>query len=47
MKNRAAWILAFDGMSLVGGTNAQTQGQAIEWKDWGGNSARMHYSPLN
>jgi glucose dehydrogenase len=47
MKNRAAWILAFAGMSLVGGTNAQTQGQAIEWKDWGGNSARMHYSPLN
>ncbi len=45
MKNRAAWILAFAGMGLVGGAAAQPQ--ATEWKDWGGDSARMNYSPLD
>jgi quinoprotein glucose dehydrogenase len=44
MKNRAAWILALTGLGLVGTANAQP---ATEWKDWGGDSARMHYSPLN
>ncbi|HEY8255225.1 MAG TPA: PQQ-binding-like beta-propeller repeat protein, partial [Rhizomicrobium sp.] len=42
MKNRAICILAFAGAGLMGGAHAQP----TEWKDWGGTSARMNYSPL-
>ena len=45
MKNHAAWILALAGMALAGGAGAQPG--AGEWKDWGGTSARMSYSPLS
>ena len=42
MKKHTAWVLALAGIGLVGGANAQP----TEWKDWGGDAARMHYSPL-
>lgn len=42
MKKRNAWVLALAGIGLVGGASAQP----TEWKDWGGDTARMHYSPL-
>jgi glucose dehydrogenase len=43
MKKHTAWVLALAGIGLMGGANAQP----TEWKDWGGDSARMNYSPLN
>ena len=35
------------GLILTIGLAAAAQAQTSEWKDWGGSSARMNYSPLN
>src|SRR5260221_6886169 len=45
MKNRKLGILAL--IAIAGGAQAQPQGPPTEWKDWGGSSARMNYSPLS
>src|SRR3954463_5171253 len=47
MKNhmaRKSLILALASFSLAGAVAAQSVSPATEWKDWGGNAARMHYS---
>jgi glucose dehydrogenase len=49
MKNRAALMLALGlgSFALAGAVGAQSVLPATEWKDWGGNAARMHYSILS
>src|SRR4051812_8098171 len=41
---RKLWTALLAGVGLMGIAGAQ--GQPTEWKDWGGDAARMHYSPL-
>ena len=41
-KSRTA-VLALAGFALM----SPVQGQPTEWKDWGGDAARTHYSPLD
>jgi glucose dehydrogenase len=41
-KSRTA-VLALASFALM----TAAQGQPTEWKDWGGDAARTHYSPLN
>jgi quinoprotein glucose dehydrogenase len=44
----AASLLAALGVAGVADAQAPVaQGAAAEWRDWGGNAARTHYSPLN
>ena len=40
------WALAA-GVAMLTAASAQPASQPTEWKDWGGTSARMHYSALD
>ncbi len=40
------WALAA-GFAMLTAASAQPASQPTEWKDWGGTSARMHYSALD
>jgi len=42
---RKSRMATLAGLGLMGVAGAQ--GQPTEWKDWGGDAARMHYSALN
>ena len=47
---RKSWMAILAGLGLMGIAGAQGQPRewkATEWKDWGGDAARMHYSALN
>ena len=45
MKNHLT-LLTFPLLMSVA-LSAAAQPAATEWKDWGGEATRMHYSPLN
>src|SRR5689334_2956715 len=47
---RNLWTALLAGVGLIGIAGAQGQPpewKATEWKDWGGDAARMHYSTLD
>src|SRR5215468_8089519 len=47
MKNRLAGTSLVLAMALAGAAaQSQSASGPTEWKDWGGDAARMHYSPL-
>ena len=47
-KSCFAALLATAGLAaLVSSNGAMAQGKATEWKDWGGDAARTHFSTLN
>ena len=43
--SRKLWTAILASVAVMG--VAAAQGQPTEWKDWGGDTASMHYSPLN
>src|SRR3954470_20516667 len=46
-KTKAALAIGLGLAGLVPMTAAMGQSQPTEWKDWGGDAARTHYSALN
>jgi quinoprotein glucose dehydrogenase len=40
---KKSWMTVLAGLGLIG----VAQAQPTEWKDWGGDAGRMHYSPLD
>src|SRR6185503_1903289 len=40
-------ILGLAGFALIGSAAGQSVPGYTEWKDWGGDAARLHYSALN
>jgi quinoprotein glucose dehydrogenase len=44
---RRSTLLALASLGLMAGAAAQPVSRPTEWKDWGGDSARTHYSALN
>lgn len=50
MKNRKAgksFLIVLAALGLTGSALGQSRSGPSEWKDWGGDVARTHYSPLN